>query len=733
MKKINKIALLLTVCIVSVALVLVLAACDDPSDEHQHSWSAWSLATEPTQDTVGSVTRTCSADGCAYGGGVQSVEIPALSSDLYTAGADTATCGEAGTKTYSVTVPGYEDVFTFSVVSAAKGNHTLSPKSAVAATCTKQGAEAYWECDTCRKKFSDENGANEISAPVATEIDPDNHTIVPHNRVAAKCNADGCEAYWECTDCGKLYKQPVYTTDNEIEVPVVISKTPNTHKLTPHAATTAKCNADGNIAYWTCDDCGKYFSDAQGITEITQEATVISKTTVDHTPVYVGESATCTTDGVAEHWDCEVCGKTFLDEACAQEGEPEVVLAHHKLTSVAASTETKTLANSAGYSLPFNSVAYYKCNVCNKKFSDADGKIEVTNVLFANKSRVTGILLSYGLNKVYSSSSTVIYQAEGKGQYTFELDNNWTQIVYWSDNVSTVSSSNQVYLSGAWKETATDYSKFVIEDKNVCNKAVVNMEKGDFIQIFSSSKINTITIEKDPILYYGDNAVFIKSNNVLDENVYTFVPTESKYSMTVAEGLYVMMNGDEFADAGNGEMTVNFECTPGQEVTFSFSGSVIGTYPVTIGEFVKPITIAIDSPVSSLLVNNYQEVEKNGNPMATIVVDDSVVAGRYTLTISGITRRFMQSQSQFWFAKNSNDNCETLRANNGTADVTFNGMMMQASVLDTEDTESDFATAYSGNTWTITLNLNPGDKLTFISGFLSSSAFEMSITMTAAA
>lgn len=133
-----------------------------------------------------------------------------------------------------------------------------------------------------------------------------------------------------------------------------------------------------------------------------------------------------------------------------------------------------------------------------------------------------------------------------------------------------------------------------------------------------------------------------------------------------------------------------------------------------------------------MLVNNYQEVEKNGNPMATIVVDDSVVAGRYTLTISGITRRFMQSQSQFWFAKNSNDNCETLRANNGTADVTFNGMMMQASVLDTEDTESDFATAYSGNTWTITLNLNPGDKLTFISGFLSSSAFEMSITMTAA-
>ena len=38
----------------------------------------------------------------------------------------------------------------------------------------------------------------------------------------------------------------------------------------------ATCTADGNEEYWTCETCGKYFSDANGNTEIAEDSWIIS-------------------------------------------------------------------------------------------------------------------------------------------------------------------------------------------------------------------------------------------------------------------------------------------------------------------------------------------------------------------------------------------------------------------------------------------------------------------------
>lgn len=38
----------------------------------------------------------------------------------------------------------------------------------------------------------------------------------------------------------------------------------------------AACTADGNEEYWTCETCGKYFSDANGNTEIAEDSWIIS-------------------------------------------------------------------------------------------------------------------------------------------------------------------------------------------------------------------------------------------------------------------------------------------------------------------------------------------------------------------------------------------------------------------------------------------------------------------------
>ena len=38
-------------------------------------------------------------------------------------------------------------------------------------------------------------------------------------------------------------------------------------------------NAEGNIEYWYCDGCGKYYSDEASTKEITKDATIIAKLT----------------------------------------------------------------------------------------------------------------------------------------------------------------------------------------------------------------------------------------------------------------------------------------------------------------------------------------------------------------------------------------------------------------------------------------------------------------------
>ena len=82
-----------------------------------------------------------------------------------------------------------------------------------------------------------------------------------------------------------------------------------THALTSHAAVAASCSAPGNNAYWSCDKCGKFFSDANGENEIEADSWVIQAA---HSPAAAVEEnridATCSTAG---HYDlvsrCSVC------------------------------------------------------------------------------------------------------------------------------------------------------------------------------------------------------------------------------------------------------------------------------------------------------------------------------------------------------------------------------------------------------------------------------------------
>ena len=139
------------------------------------------------------------------------------------------------------------------------------------------------------------------------------HNISHHEAAAHTCTADGTIEYWECSVCGKYFSDPNGTT----EITNIVD--PNDpalgHTLTYHDAVPHTCTTDGNVEYWDCSVCGKNFSDADGKTEIDNIVDPAKHSLTHHEAV----KAALTENGNIEYWECELCGKYYSDEECTHE------------------------------------------------------------------------------------------------------------------------------------------------------------------------------------------------------------------------------------------------------------------------------------------------------------------------------------------------------------------------------------------------------------------------------
>ena len=80
----------------------------------------------------------------------------------------------------------------------------------------------------------------------------------------ATCSKEG-EVLHTCYKCGKVVSEKT-------------SVAPDNHTDLKHtSAKAATAESAGNIEYWHCEKCGKYYSDAKAAHEITLEQTVIEK------------------------------------------------------------------------------------------------------------------------------------------------------------------------------------------------------------------------------------------------------------------------------------------------------------------------------------------------------------------------------------------------------------------------------------------------------------------------
>ena len=84
------------------------------------------------------------------------------------------------------------------------------------------------------------------------------------------------------------------------------------HNLESIAGKAAGCETEGNIPYWHCTKCGKYYDSADATKEITLKETVIPSLG-GHTPVVdPAVPATSTSTGLTEGSHCGVCGKVLV-------------------------------------------------------------------------------------------------------------------------------------------------------------------------------------------------------------------------------------------------------------------------------------------------------------------------------------------------------------------------------------------------------------------------------------
>lgn len=136
------------------------------------------------------------------------------------------------------------------------------------------------------------------------------HDLQEHQKVEATCITDGQSAYWSCEGCGKIFSDAEGQNETTLEALKIAKLGHHLEKVDAKAAT---CTENGNIEYWRCTNsgCGKYFSDAQGQTEIVVTTTTVPAIAHANVKEVKAGIDTEAKKGWNYHWYCEDCGKCF--------------------------------------------------------------------------------------------------------------------------------------------------------------------------------------------------------------------------------------------------------------------------------------------------------------------------------------------------------------------------------------------------------------------------------------
>ena len=382
-------------------------------------------------------------------------------------------------------------------------------------TCTEKGEKTY-TCTVCDKTKKEEVAASSHTFSDEWESDETYHwhpSTCGHDIVSGKaehngnpCTVCGYESipehehtfsdewksdetyHWHPSTCGHdVVSGKAEHNGNPCTVCGYESIPEHEHSLEYHAAKPVTCIENGNIEYWECSGCHKYFSDEQGETEITNKNSVII-VAEGHTwgKWETVKQATCTEDGKKERC-CEACTakeyeiisalnhsygewQTIKEPTCTEEGKKE------RICSRCSHSETETLPVIAHtYDGYIKNAEYHwqKCTVCQndserEPHNFVDGVCSVCNYdsrfSFELDFTLTGDYYSVtGMGECSDKEIKIPESYEGKPVKAIAANAFWgkTEIISLNIPKSIESIGNNAF------QNCTGLEKILIENKNI--------------------------------------------------------------------------------------------------------------------------------------------------------------------------------------------------------------------------------------------------------------------------
>ena len=143
----------------------------------------------------------------------------------------------------------------------------------------------------------------------------------------------------------------------------------NGHNLSATPAKDATCTAPGNTAYWTCETCGKFFSDENGVNEIEEDSWILNAD--GHSWDYAAAS-------YAWNEDLTVCTATVPCSGCSETTEITATGISHSTTQLATCTEEGVETYTAAFEIAGLSAATTR--PIEKDMTNHVGEIKTRNV-----------------------------------------------------------------------------------------------------------------------------------------------------------------------------------------------------------------------------------------------------------------------------------------------------------------------------------------------------------------
>ncbi len=302
----------------------------------------------------------------------QDVTWESSNTSIATVSADgTVTAISAGTATITATAKDGSGVSASCTLTVTHGKMVQTPKKD--ATCTVDGTEEYWTCEICGKHFEDESG----TIPTTPE----------ENKIQATGHSYG-EPVWNWSEDGKTCTVTFTCEKDETH-----KETPKV-KITSAVKTPATCTEAGVTTYTaTVEFNGKTHTDTKDVADIPAIGHKLTKTE---------EKAPTSTDtGNIEYWYCKVCNKYFSDEKAEHEItlEDTIIAKLPKFVSGANQEWTKGSKDGLTFKIDTDIKEFKKVLVDGKELKDTDYDIKSGSTILTLKSSFLDTL-SAGKHKI---------------------------------------------------------------------------------------------------------------------------------------------------------------------------------------------------------------------------------------------------------------------------------------------------------------------------------------------